>query len=180
MCIEKLGRPYRIVLERRVASADTIIETYAYALGKVTTKSRSGEHLSTHGFTYPIAQTVYDQNAIVGNHFHSLHFLPNLTGARSLNEYGSHRLVVLPSPLLWESPFEFGETRPRCWHSAGCTPLFCIDCLGLKMQDLKNDECWRDLTKPRRHASDDLVLPVSRYAFWHSQSVVRAPSLAGA
>jgi len=178
MCLDLPGQPYRIVLDRQTMSDGASIETYTYALGKVTTKARNGEHTSSHGFTYPIGQTVYDANAQIGSHSRSLHFMPSLYGAASnMNEYGSCRLVVLPGPQFWDMPIKNGSNPPRCYHAASCTPLFCVDCLGLKLQDLKHDACWRDLTKTRQQAvrstRPEWVLPVQRSAVWHQQAVVR-------
>jgi hypothetical protein len=179
MCESFPGRPYRIVLDRQLTSDGASIETYTYALGKVTTKPKHSEHTSLHGFTYPIGRTVYDPNAQIGSHSHSLHFLPSLYGAASnMSEYGSHRVVVLPGPQFWDMPVKNGYSPPRCWHAASCTPLFCVDCLGLTLADLKHDACWRDLTTSRRHSAvptaspAGVVLPVPRSAVWHREEVV--------
>jgi hypothetical protein len=83
MCAQIPGQPYRIVLDRRLAENGSSIETVTYALGKVTTKRTNSEHQSLHGFAYPIGRTVPDPNAQFGSHTYSLHFLPNLQGARN-------------------------------------------------------------------------------------------------
>jgi hypothetical protein len=178
MCVDLPGQPYRIVLDRQTTSDGAKIETYTYALGKVTTKARNGEHTSVRGFTYPLGQTVSDPNAKIGSHEHSLHFMPSLYGvASTMNEYGSHRLVVLPGPQFWDMPVKRTNNPPRCYHAASCTPLYCVDCLGLKLTDLKHDACWRDLTKTRqqvgRSTRPEWLLPVPRSAVWHQQAVVR-------
>jgi hypothetical protein len=142
-------------------------------------KARSGEHTSAlGGFTWPIGRTVYDANAIVGDHSRSLHFLPSIEIAESLSSYGSHRLVVLPAPQLWEAPLPSRRQPPRCYHSSGATTLFCVDCFGLRPQDLENPDFWHDLTKPRLRSAlppatnDDIVLAIPRSAVWHRQEVV--------
>jgi len=135
MCAQIPRQPYRIVLDRRRAENGSSIETVTYALGKVTTKRTNSEHQSLHGFVYPIGRTVPDPNAQFGSHTNSLHFLPNLHGARNWSAYGSHRLVVLPAPQFWDMPVKRRYNPPRCYHAAGCTPLFCVDCLGLTLAD---------------------------------------------
>jgi hypothetical protein len=178
MCAQIPGQPYRIVLDRRLAENGSSIETVTYALGKVTTKRTNSEHQSLHGFVYSIGRTVPDPNAQFGSHTNSLHFLPNLHGARNWSSYGSHRLVVLPAPQFWDMPVKRSYNPPRCYHAAGCTPLFCVDCLGLTLADLKHDACWRDLTTSRHHSAvptaspAGVVLPVPRSAVWHREEVV--------
>jgi hypothetical protein len=66
-------------------------------------------------------------------------------------------------------------------HSIGCTPLFCLDCSGLKLKDLKNPEFWRDMTKPLRSSypfarTDKQVLAIPRHVVWHQQEVVSGDS----
>jgi hypothetical protein len=177
MCRHFPGQPYRIVTDRRHNSrTGRVQETYTYALGKVTGITRSGDHISSNNFIYPLGQYVHDNNAVVGSHDRCLHFIPSLEYANHFSSYGSHRLLVLPSPQLWDEPEEYyhwWNNNPRCWHANGCTTLCCLDCQGLTLDDLQNDDCWRDLTKPRsRHAlpaepNNGSVLPVYRDYVWH-------------
>jgi hypothetical protein len=175
MCVYVPGNPYRIVLDQYRDQTGNIIETFTYAVGKVTRKPKHSEHISTYGFTYPIGRTVFDPNAQQPrpgqpfSHDLCLHFFQTLNGTGILNHYGSHRLIVLPAPQVWGYPAFNGTPSPRCVHSVGCTPLFCLDCFGLQLKDLKNPDFWRDMTKPRIHSSDDFVLPVPRNNVWHRQ-----------
>jgi hypothetical protein len=171
-----LGRigtqPYQIVLDRYRAENGAFFETQTFALAKVT-ELRRKMHISLSKFAYPIRQTVYDRNAYVGSHSSCLHFLPSLEAAPSYNDYGSHNLIVLPAQKLWDPPVLYGEQKAQCWHSNGCTTLFCATCLGLTSEDLKNDECWRDLTRPRKQyalpsaRNTETVVPVPRDNVWH-------------
>jgi hypothetical protein len=92
MCDQIYGQPYRIVLERERTERGDIIETFTYALGKLT-NFRSDMHVSRKFFTYPIGKRVSDPNAILGNHTHSLHFLPNVECDPGRNGYGSHEAI---------------------------------------------------------------------------------------
>jgi hypothetical protein len=185
MCRHFSGAPYRIVLDRRHDTRNGMVdETFAYALGKVSSITRSGDHITSNKFIYPVGQYVHDNNAICGSHDRCLHFIPSLDCAEELSSYGSHRLLVLPSPQLWDEPADYNhwwEYQPRCWHADGCTTLCCIDCRGLTLDDLQNDDCWRDLTKPRRHhalpaePNDGSVLPVHRSYVWHKETWQKLP-----
>jgi hypothetical protein len=174
MCRHFPGQPYRIVLDRRQDSRNgRVYEAYTYALGKVTGVTRSGDHITSNNFIYPIGQFAWDNNAIVYDHDRCLHFLPSLEYANEFSSFNSHRLLVLPSPRLWDEPDKYNFTNPRCWHADGCMVLCCIDCLGLTLDDLQNDQCWRDLTKPRRQyalpaePNNGSVVPVDRNNIWH-------------
>jgi hypothetical protein len=175
MCVEIPGQPYRIVLDRQHARNGSMIETYTYALGKITSRTRSGDHTSNNNFTWQIGRTVHDSNAVIGDHNRCLHFFPNLEPANALNSYTSHRLVALPAPHLWDDPIERSFRLPRCWHSSGASTLFCVDCFGYHPDDLKNPAFWQDLMKPRMQSylppatNDDIVLAIPRSAYWHRQ-----------
>jgi hypothetical protein len=157
------------------SSNGTPIEIYTFALGKVTSKTKHGEHTSSRDFTYPIGKTVPDPNAKEGSHTFGLHLIPILDCADQLSSYGSHRLAVLPGPQLWEPPVENGEQPNRCWHSSGATTLFCLDSAGFTIADLKNPDFWQSLTKPRSRkqaSSDEFVLRLPRTAVWHKEREV--------
>jgi hypothetical protein len=167
--------PIRIVIHRQSAQNGALVETQTLALAKVTGKTRAGEHISSHKFVYPIGQTVYDPNARVGDHANSLHFLPAVEYAPDYSSYGSCIVIVVPGPHLWDLPVASGEQPAHCLHSNSCTPLFCLTCQGLTLDDLKHDAFWRDLPLAHRRSgvsavsNRHAVLPVSRNNVWHEQ-----------
>jgi hypothetical protein len=146
------------------------------------TSFRNREHYSSNGFLWPIGQTVHDPNAKLGAHGTCLHF--TASGASAFNpgfsSYGSHPLVVVPAPQLWDDPFGNAGLKNRCWHSVGGTILFCAACLNLKPEDLKNPEFWQEITNPQKRrraasASDDYFdLRMPRTAIWHREEKVAA------
>jgi hypothetical protein len=174
MCEKVNGQPIELILDRYQTKNGTWIETYTFSLGKVTSLT-NGEHKSGRGFAYPVGQTVSDPNAMVGNHSTALHFIANPVTDK-LESYGSHPLVVLPAPQLWDPPVENGKQPSRCWHSNGCSILFCITCAGLKPDDLTNPDFWQDITKPRKRTAtrkttkkDEFVLRLPRNSVWHKE-----------
>jgi hypothetical protein len=179
MCHFDPEQPYRLELERRRQRDGATIATYTFPLGKVTS-FRNREHYSSHGFLWPIGQTVHDPNAKQGAHGSCLHF--TASGASAFNpgfrSYGSHPLVVVPGPQLWDDPLGNAGLKNRCWHSAGGVVLFCAACLNLKPEDLKNPEFWQEITNPqrRRHAAstpDDFFdLRIPRNDIWHREEKV--------
>jgi hypothetical protein len=127
MCFEDSNLPFVFPLDLRQTSNDTQLLTVSMLLGKVTTK-RNGEHISSRGMLYPIRQTIYDRKAQEGSHKFALHFAATPECDIALpDSFGSHRLAVLPSPQIWD-PLTEEQDSSRCWHSDGCTPLFCMDC----------------------------------------------------
>jgi hypothetical protein len=56
MCRHFRGEPYRIVLDRATNSDGSALETFTYALGKVTGITRSGEHITSNNFIYPVGR----------------------------------------------------------------------------------------------------------------------------
>jgi hypothetical protein len=112
MCEKVAGQPNELILERYRTKNGTWIETYIYPLGKVT-HLRGNDHTSSRGFAYPLGQTVHDPNAKVGNHSTALHFIANPVTDK-LDAYGSHVLVVLPAPQIWDPPVENGKQPARC------------------------------------------------------------------
>jgi hypothetical protein len=179
MCHFDPESPYRLELERRRQRDGTSVATYTFPLGKVTS-FRNREHYSGHGFLWPIGQTVHDPNAKQGAHGSCLHFTASGASvfAPRFSSYGSHPLVVLPAPQLWDDPFGNAGLKNRCWHSSGGVVLFCAACLNLKPEDLKNPEFWHEITNPqrRRHAAstpDDFCdLRIPRNSVWHREEKV--------
>jgi hypothetical protein len=188
MCYKDDSLPFYLPWELRNTSNGTRCLTYTILLGKVTTK-RNGEHISSRGLLYPIHQTIHDVNAKEGNHEHALHFAANPECTLALpDSYGSHRLAVLPPPDVWDPHEEWNlvkgwdprkELQPpkpvdfpsRCWHSNGCTILFCMDCWKLKPEDLTNMDFWRAFKKSCE-LSDSSLLSLSRDQVWHRQIAV--------
>jgi len=173
------AQPYHIVLDRFRARDGAIIETRTFAFAKVTELRGDFHQSMMHNFSYPIGKTVYDPNARINDHQNCLHFLPNAESAQhGYSDFGSHILIVLLAQQVWDPPVLYGEQPAQCWHSNGCTTLYCATCLGLTTDDLQNDECWRDLTKPRRQyalsaaANPHYVLPVPRNNVWYRQALV--------
>jgi hypothetical protein len=132
MCFKDAALPFIIPLEMHNTSTGTQLLTVSLLMGKVTTL-RNGEHISSRGLLYPIRQTIHDTKAKTGNHNYALHFAATPECNIGLpDDFGSHRLAVLPSPQIWDPLTEAEQKEedqpPRCWHSDGCTPLFCMDC----------------------------------------------------
>jgi hypothetical protein len=134
-----------------------------FPLGKVTS-FRNREHFSSGGFLWPIGQTVHDPNAQQGAHGSCLHFTASGASAFApgFSSYGSHPMVVVPGPQLWDDPFGVAGLQNRCWHSSSGVVLFCAACLNLKPEDLKNPAFWREITQPKRYrqassAHDDFM-----------------------
>jgi hypothetical protein len=168
MCVEFDERPYIVPLKQHYTKEGILVLTYSLLLGKVTEK-RHGSHISSHEFTWPIGGTVYDPNAIVGDHGRSLHFAPSPDSAKDLLEgYGSHLLGVLPAPAVWD-PVKKQQKTERCWHSSGAHTLFCLGCENYQLDVLTNADFWRDLSKRSRRASRDLDLSSLIPSVWHQQ-----------
>jgi hypothetical protein len=122
---------------------------------------------------------VHDLKAQQGVHGPSLHFTASGASAFApgFNCYGSHPLVVVPAPQLWDEPIEHAGLHNRCWHSVGGTVLFCAACLNLKPEDLKNPEFWQEIIKPRQRwqaafSPDNALLRIPRNAIWHRQIAI--------
>jgi hypothetical protein len=148
MCHIDHTQPYAIPLKQRRKQNGILVLDYSLLLGKVVEK-RNGEHISHMGFTYPIGQTVYDQNAIMGDHGRCLHFTASPESAKRLRGggYGSHVLGVLPPPSVW-APVTKNNLIKRCWHSGSATALFCYECDGIGLDIINNPNFWEDLKKP--------------------------------
>jgi hypothetical protein len=170
MCYKDANLPFLYPLELRNIGDGTQRLTVSMLLGKVTTK-RNGEHISSMGLLYPIRQTIHDTKAKEGSHSQALHFAATPECNIALpDSFGSHRLAVLPGPQIWD-PLKEEEPVSRCWHSDGCTPIFCMDCWNLKPEDLNNPDFWRAFKKSCEQ-SDDSVLRIPRDQIWHQQIVV--------
>jgi hypothetical protein len=181
MCHIDAEQPYQLELERRTKRDGSTIITYTFPLGKVTTL-RNRQHYSGNSFRWPIGKTVHDPNAKQGVHGPSLHFTASGASAFApgFSSYGSHPLVVLPGPQLWDDPLGKAGLQNRCWHSSQGVILFCAACLNLKPEDLRNPAFWQEITMPqqrRRIAAApagffDLRIP--RDKVWHRQMTVSA------
>jgi hypothetical protein len=172
MCFADAAFPFIIPLEVKTTSTGTQLLTVSLLLGKVTTL-RHGEHISFRGLRYPFRQTIHDTKAIPGSHDFSLHFAATPACTIGLpDEFGSHRLAVLPSPQLWE-PITEAQENSRCWHADGCTPLFCLDCWHLQPEDLNNPDFWRAF-KTCCGRNDDFLRTLPRDQLWHRQLAVSA------
>jgi hypothetical protein len=182
MCHVDSQQPYRLELDRRTKQDGSTIITYTFPLGKVT-GLRNKEHYSSRGFRWPIGQAVHDPNAKQGAHNHCLHFTASGASAFApgFSSYGSHPLVVLPAPQLWDDPFGNAGLKNRCWHSSGGVVLFCAACWNLKPADLKNPAFWDELTNPRRRPAaapnDFFDLRIPRNSIWHrEETLVQQPA----
>jgi hypothetical protein len=162
MCIEDPMQPYALPLEEHRTWNNVRVLTYSLLLGKVT-GFRSGEHFSSRGLLYPLRRAVYDLNARAGNHELALHFTASPDSASRLEGYGSHRLAVLPAPKVWDSVSHRG-LQNRCWHSLGCTPLFCMDCMRIELDVLTNPDFWKDL-----QLSPGQSHGIPLFTVWHKQ-----------
>jgi hypothetical protein len=179
MCFKSTEFPFLIPFELLTSSTGSHLLTVSMLLGKVTTK-RHGEHVSSRGMLYPIRQTIHDTKAVAGDHQYALHFAPTPECAIGLPDaFGSHRLVVIPGPAVWDPLEEWQPVKalhpgtrdvpePRCWHAEGCTPLFCMDCWNLKPEDLNNMDFWRAFQKSCERA-DGSVLRIPREQVWQRQ-----------
>jgi hypothetical protein len=172
MCYEDPEIPYALPLEEHRTWNNSRVLTYSLLLGKVT-EYRDGEHVSSHGFRYPLRHPAYDANARIGHHEQSLHFTASPDSARYLqgHEYGSHRLAVLPAPKVWDSVSRHG-LQNRCWHSYGATALFCLDCMGIELAVLTNPDFWQDL---QLYSGQSHGIPL--FTVWHKQKKLEGNSL---
>ena len=173
MCFPDASFPFIIPLAENTTRTGTHLVTVSLLLGKVTTLRRNGEHISFRGLRYPIGQPIHDTQAIPGSHDFALHFAATPACSIGLpDEFGSHRLAVLPGPRVWE-PFTKQEQVGRCWHSDSCTTLFCMDCSKLKPEDLTNPDFWR-VFKTSYGRNDDFLRTLPLDQLWHRQLAVSA------
>lgn len=180
MCIKSTEFPFLIPLELLTSSTGSHLLTVSMLLGKVTTKRRNGEHVSSRGLLYPLRQTIHDVQAEAGSHSHALHFAPTPEcNIRLPDSFGSHRVAVIPGPAVWDPLEEWNPRKalhpgtgevpePRCWHSDSCSTLFCMDCWELTPADLNNPDFWRAFKKGCE-AADGSVLRIPREQVWHRQ-----------
>jgi hypothetical protein len=165
MCVYLPDAPYAIPLEEHYTWNNNRILTYSLLLTKVT-ELRNNVH-QTSGFSYPLRQGVYDQNAIVGDHKRALHFGSTPDSAKSLlNGYGSHRLAVIPARKVWD-PVHMCYLHDRCWHSYGASVWFCYDCEGYKLDVVTDPAFWKDLKLGPGYFSKELINSV-----WHKQKIL--------
>jgi hypothetical protein len=173
MCFEDDTSPFVLPLTETTTQSGLTLRTETLLLGKVTTLRRGGEHISFKGLRYPLLQPVHDTKAIIGHHTFALHFAPTPACAIGLpDEYGSHRLAVLPS-RVWDL-YTNEIRKPRCWHSDGCIPLFCMDCWNLTPAALQNPDFWQCF-KTYCAKNGDVLRTLSRDQIWQRQLVVTEP-----
>jgi hypothetical protein len=175
MCVKDASFPFIVPVTMNTTSTGIKVLTVSLLMGKVTTL-RNGEHISSWGLRYPIRQTIHDTKAQIGSHNYGLHFAATPACTIGLpDEFGSHRLAVLPSPQVWDPITEAAQKKeaspPRCWHSDACTPLFCMDCWNLKIEDLNNPDFWQAF-KTCCAKSDDFDITMSVEQIWRRQIVL--------
>jgi hypothetical protein len=163
MCEYLADKPYALPLAERYTWFHKRVLTYSLLLTKVTVL-RNNIHQSGLGFTYPLGHMVYDPNAIIGDHTRALHFGSSPESAQTqLNEYGSHRLAVLPAPKVWD-PVNPLRLHYRCWHSYGAAVLFCYDCGGYELNIVTNPDFRDDLKLSPKYFSKGFI-----HSVWHKQ-----------
>ena len=168
MCFEDPSVPWLMPGAVTTTSTGTKLLTVSLLLGKVTT-IRHGEHISFRGLRYPLHQTIHDTKARPGSHDYALHFAATPACAIGLpDEFGSHRLAVLPSPRIW-APFTTAHANNRCWHADGCTPLFCLDCWNLAAEDLTNPDFWQSFQQDSARRTGRRIVPEQ---IWQRQLVL--------
>jgi hypothetical protein len=168
MCFDDPAFPCLIPVHVTSSSTGTKLLTVSLLLGKVTT-IRHGEHISFRGMRYPLLETIHDSQAIPGSHDSAMHFAATPVSAIGLpDEFGSHRLAVLPGTRVWDSLKDM-KLRNRCWHSDSCTPLICLDCGRLRPEDLSNPDFWRGLTTWWARRMGNRIV---QEQIWHRQIVV--------
>jgi hypothetical protein len=166
MCERLPEAPYALPLGEHRTWYGVLKIIYSLLLTKVTVL-HNHVHQTRNGFTYPIRHMVYDPYAIVGNHQHALHFGSSPDSAKSrLNEYGSHRLAVLPAPKVWD-PVHQDQLHYRCWHSYGALVLFCYDCDRYDLNVVTNPAFWKDLNLSPEYFSKELI-----HSVWHKQKML--------
>jgi hypothetical protein len=171
MCFQDASAPVIIPVAMEKTRTGTQLLTVSFLLGKVTTLRRNGEHISFRGMRYPIGQTIHDTKAIFGSHDFALHFAATPACTIGLpDEFGSHRLAVLPGPRVWD-PMTKKEQAGRCWHSDSCTPVVCLECSKLNPEDLTNPDFWR-ACNTYYGRTDAFLRPISLDQIWHRQIVV--------
>jgi hypothetical protein len=174
MCVEFLTSPFLLPLTETTTSTGRTLRTETLLLGKVTTLRRGGEHISFKGLRYPLLQPVHDTKAIVGHHTFALHFAPKPDCTLSLpDEFGSHLLAALPSRQVWD-PYTNEIRKPRCWHSDGCIPLFCLSCWDLTAEDLENPDFWQCF-KTYCAKNGDFLRTLSPDQIWQRQLMIPSP-----
>jgi hypothetical protein len=171
MCYDDETSPFMLPLTETTTETGLTLRTEGLLLGKVTTIRKGGEHISFKGLRYPLLQSVHDTKAIVGRHDLALHFAATPACTLGLpDEFGSHRLACLPSWQVWD-PYTTDSRKPRCWHSDGCIPLFCLTCWNLAPADLDNPDFW-ECFKTYCAKTGDVLRNLSREKLWQRQRVL--------
>jgi hypothetical protein len=171
MCFQDASAPVIIPVAMEKIRTGAQLLTVSLLLGKVTTVRRNGEHISFRGLRYPIGQTIRDTKAKIGDHDFALHFATTPACTIGLpDEFGSHRLAVLPGPRVWD-PITKKDQKGRCWHSDSCTPVVCLDCWKLKPEELTNPDFWRAF-KMCSGRNDSFLRTLPLDQIWHRQIVL--------
>lgn len=115
-------------------------------VGKAVQKS-NGVHRTT--LPYEIGRWTWDQEFKVGSHDSNLHLAPGLPQVLdSLNSFGSHRMLMLPSRWLYSKKHE----TARCLHDRGVFGLGCLDCGDMDYEDLNVPDFWQEALRLPRGA----------------------------
>ncbi len=151
MCHTSRSEPMAIPLAAMSVGDGFVELKYTLALAKVTTL-RDGMHRSTSGtgsFPYPLDRGwVHDADFEPRSHIKCLHFGTPKDAIRGhLNDYGSHRLITLPSKYLHGKGTAH---QGRCWHDGATLPVCCLACdAGDDLSVLNTTEFW-DEVRARR------------------------------
>ena len=108
-------------------------------LGKGVKKGNDGIHETRIDF--PIQRWVTDPN-FRGDHENTIHMAPPEPVFKGeLKSYGDHRLLLMPSENLYSSKDNGG----RCWHDGQVYVAGCIDCDGIEMEELSDEDVMKEL-----------------------------------
>ena len=140
MCIKHseslIGIPVKLIGR---PDGSKVVE-FTTLVAKATSKRHGGDH-STE-IAYPLQRWSFDPNYQPYSHDRSIHLAPS--GAvkdGEFNSYGSHRVIMFPSRTLWGS----GDSSGRCWHDQAVFPVTCVDCEGIDLDVLSQEDFWKDL-----------------------------------
>ena len=148
MCHMSWSPPVTVPLAATPRGGGFVELEYTLALAKVTTL-RDGVHRSTNSlspFPYPLDQGwVPDPDFEPGSHSKCLHFATPEEAIRGdLDDYGSHRLITLPTWAVYGRNWGSG----RCWHDHATLPVCCLACdLGDDPSALNTPEFWTDVRR---------------------------------
>ncbi len=147
MCHMSRSLPVAIPLAATSCGDGFVELEYTLALAKVTILERGG-HRSTHGrrrFSYPVNWGwVEDPDFEPNSHRACIHLAAPGDAIRGeLDDYGSHRLITLPTMALYGDGTGRGG---RCWHDGATLPVCCLACdAGDDPSALAAPEFWAEL-----------------------------------